>query len=203
MPVCLFCIGRRVSLTVAGYGYWWRRHTYRVEDGLEVERFVASDDDDSQRPAMQHVDASTFVSAAPNASRTGSSGASLNRRTSIIEPVENVYEPSMGSHHYPSNSSRSRPAPSYADATRLESPVDPAAAAYAYAAAGGGGQGDEYPHSSRAMSPAVSASGRPLSGQSRSHPSRSGSRSGITSPVSDESRWSGHQQVNRNSNARY
>jgi hypothetical protein len=47
----------------AGYGYLWRRHTHRIEDGLEVERFVASDHD-SQRPAMrQYVDANNFVSA--------------------------------------------------------------------------------------------------------------------------------------------
>jgi hypothetical protein len=78
----------------AGYGYLWRRHTHRIEDGLEVERFSASDND-SQRPAMrQHVDANNFVSA--NNERgldesRNTSGNSLNRRTSVMEPVGNTY----------------------------------------------------------------------------------------------------------------
>ncbi|RZK39107.1 MAG: hypothetical protein EOO61_07470 [Hymenobacter sp.] len=87
----------------AGYGYLWRRHTHRIEDGLEVERFVASDHD-SQRPAMrQHVDANNFVSANNesadlDASRN-TSGNSLNRRTSLMEPVGNTYDGSRSSRH--------------------------------------------------------------------------------------------------------
>ena len=84
----------------AGYGYLWRRHTHRIEDGLEVERFVASDDDSQVREAMAHVDADRFVTG-PGALHSRSlqggdadSGPSLNRRTSIMEPVETVYEPS-------------------------------------------------------------------------------------------------------------
>jgi hypothetical protein len=84
----------------AGYGYLWRRHTHRIEDGLEVERFSASDDD-SQRPAMeQHVDANNFVSANNGRDLDGSrstSGHSLNRRTSIMEPVGNTYQGSVTS----------------------------------------------------------------------------------------------------------
>jgi hypothetical protein len=87
----------------AGYGYLWRRHTHRIEDGLEVERFVASDHD-SQRPAMrQYVDANNFVSANNesadlDASRN-TSGNSLNRRTSLMEPVGNTYDGSRSSRH--------------------------------------------------------------------------------------------------------
>jgi hypothetical protein len=84
----------------AGYGYLWRRHTHRIEDGLEVERFSASDND-SLRPAMrQHVDADNFVSANTTREMDGSrstSGNSLNRRTSIMEPVGNTYEGSVTS----------------------------------------------------------------------------------------------------------
>ena len=84
----------------AGYGYLWRRHTHRIEDGLEVERFSASDND-SLRPAMrQHVDANNFVSANDTREMDGSrstSGNSLNRRTSIMEPVGNTYEGSVTS----------------------------------------------------------------------------------------------------------
>jgi hypothetical protein len=82
----------------AGYGYLWRRHTHRIEDGLEVERFSAGDDD-SLRPAMrQHVDANNFVSANNDLDGSRSpSGQSLNRRTSVIEPLGNTYEGSVTS----------------------------------------------------------------------------------------------------------
>lgn len=90
----------------AFYGYVWRRHTHKIEDGLEVERFVVDDEyeTDSRRPAMTHIDANNFVSAT---SRTGSGegGEQLARRTSIMEPIDTTYEPSMASHHYPSRSS--------------------------------------------------------------------------------------------------
>jgi hypothetical protein len=190
--------GRDTVLTSTGYGYWWRRHTHRIEDGLEIERFVAADDE-SEEPAMQHVDAGNFVSAAPAASRKGSSGQSLNRRTSIIEPIDNVYEPSLGSHHYPSNSSHGHQLERYDDSQsspRLATPIDPAAA-YAYAASGRGVHGEEEdsPHA-RTMSPVVSASGRPLSGQSLYH----SSGSGFTSPIADEGR---HRYSNGYGNARY
>lgn len=107
----------------AGYGYWWRRHTHRIEDGLEVERFVADDPDmytssadrESTRP-MRHVDAANFIGGGAAGAGAGyydnrrssrpdsaiesrhNSGGSLARRTSIIEPVgNNVYEPSLSS----------------------------------------------------------------------------------------------------------
>ncbi|KAK8853218.1 hypothetical protein IAR55_003920 [Kwoniella newhampshirensis] len=145
-----------------GYGYLWRRHTHRIEDGLEVERFVASDDQSSDRPPMmQQVDASTFVSSdAAEMSR-----GSLGRRTSILEPVgDNVYEPSMTSHHYPSQSSGSQS--QHYGSVEGPSPgaEDPSAsmAAYEQAAKGGG----EYYHNEnpRIASPPIS---RPPSGQSQ------------------------------------
>ena len=98
----------------AFYGYLWRRHTHRIEDGLEVERFVASDDDSTKPPMMSqrdyrnsrynndndnNVDANNFVSGAGamESRDTSGSGHSLNRRTSVIEPVGNTYEPSITS----------------------------------------------------------------------------------------------------------
>ena len=90
----------------AFYGYLWRRHTHRIEDGLEVERFVASDDESQKPPMMSrrynyndnNVDANNFVSGAGAMdSRQTSGSGSLNRRTSVIEPVGNTYEPSVTS----------------------------------------------------------------------------------------------------------
>lgn len=82
----------------AFYGYLWRRHTHRIEDGLEVERFVASDDESQKPPMMHHVDANNFVSGPGGAMESrNDSGNSLNRRTSVIEPVGNTYESSMTS----------------------------------------------------------------------------------------------------------
>lgn len=88
----------------AGYGYLWRRHTHRIEDGLEVERFVASDDESQKPPMMHSADANNFVSARHGGGGAGdglnshnTSGNSLNRRTSVMEPVNNTYESSMTS----------------------------------------------------------------------------------------------------------
>jgi hypothetical protein len=92
-------------LLTVGYGYLWRRHTHRIEDGLEVERFVADDETAMQQPVSGNV------------SLAASSGPSLERRTSIIEPVGNVYEPSLSSHRYPSDPEKQvDPAQAYADA---------------------------------------------------------------------------------------
>lgn len=97
LPVVILFFGLIFN---AGYGYLWRRHTHRIEDGLEVERFSASDDD-SQRPAMrQHVDANNFVSANNGRGLDGSrstSGNSLNRRTSLMEPLGDTYNGSATS----------------------------------------------------------------------------------------------------------
>jgi hypothetical protein len=90
----------------AFYGYLWRRHTHRIEDGLEVERFVASDDESQKPPMMSqrysnhhnnNVDANNFVSGAGAMESRSTSGNSLGRRTSVIEPVGNTYEPSVTS----------------------------------------------------------------------------------------------------------
>ena len=81
----------------AGYGYLWRRHTHRIEDGLEVERFVAEDDDSQTRTAMtNHVDANNFVSGHGQNRRYSGYDAngndpSLQRRTSMMEPVDTTY----------------------------------------------------------------------------------------------------------------
>jgi len=79
----------------AGYGYLWRRHTYRIEDGLEVERFIASDSDSQDRAAMtQNPDKSFATGLAGDASRHDSNPSvnpSLQRRTSVMEPVDDVY----------------------------------------------------------------------------------------------------------------
>lgn len=75
----------------AGYGYWWRRHTHRIEDGLEVERFVASDNDSQSRAAMTQVDANNFVSAQGPLNSRNDSGPSIGRRTSVMEPVDTAY----------------------------------------------------------------------------------------------------------------
>lgn len=163
----------------AGYGYLWRRHTHRIEDGLEVERFVASDDD-SQRP-MQHVDAANFVSSSGAAASR--SGASLGRGTSIIEPIGNVYEPSLTSHHHPSNSSGG-----YGEKPLVAATADPA---HAYAEAADGRGLHEHNHEAgggvvsetRATSPAVSASSRPQSMASQYYTPAGG----ITSPTSPRS----------------
>ncbi|WVR07678.1 hypothetical protein IAU60_004720 [Kwoniella sp. DSM 27419] len=103
LPVVLLFFGLFWNL---GYGYLWRKHTYRIEDGLEVERFVASDDDSSVQPAMTQVDPAVAGFASRDQA-SNSPAASLGRRTSLMEPVgDNVY----GSHHLPSFSSESGPA---------------------------------------------------------------------------------------------
>ena len=91
---------------ILGYGYWWRRHTHKIEDGLEVDRFVQSRDDDSQdRMAMrQSVDANNFVTS-PGAIASRNSVGAPSRRRSIIEPVPNNdyndtrYNNNMASQH--------------------------------------------------------------------------------------------------------
>jgi len=95
----------------AGYGYLWRRHTHRIEDGLEVERFVA--DDDSNRAAMTQRDSLYAPPSGVMASRNDSGPSvdpSLQRRTSIMEPVDAVYEPGSREKMY------GAPADAYANA---------------------------------------------------------------------------------------
>lgn len=102
IPTILLLLG---LIWNAGYGYLWRRHTHRIEDGLEVERFVASDGDSQTRAAMAHVDANNFVSGNNGGLGVRNSAyenePSLARRTSIMEPVDTVY----GGHDVPSNTS--------------------------------------------------------------------------------------------------
>ncbi|KAK4684763.1 hypothetical protein P7C73_g5403, partial [Tremellales sp. Uapishka_1] len=106
-----------------GYGYLWRKHTHRIEDGLEVERInSASDDHSSQQPAMQAVDSRHFVSGID-------SPATPHNRNSIMEPIgENTYDSSMQTHRYPSDAS-------------TEAPILHAEKAYAEAARGGSNTG--------------------------------------------------------------
>lgn len=95
-----------------GYGYLWRKHSNRIEDGLEIERFSPTSSNSSvPPPMMKHVDAGTFVSSDAAAASRGSlsmgagvagtgaaAGTQLGRRSSLIEPVgDNVYEASGSS----------------------------------------------------------------------------------------------------------
>jgi hypothetical protein len=161
-----------------GYGYLWRRHTHRIEDGLEVERFVAADDD-SDRPAMthSHVDANKFVTAPGTlASRNSDPATSLGRRTSVIEPIgDNVYEPSV----YPSNrySSTYGGAPDDQNVRMPYTSADHRNSVTAYEKAASGEGGMERNRS--LMRPTISRPGSRLSGGSY------GYRSGVTSPVED------------------
>ncbi|WRT70226.1 uncharacterized protein IL334_007221 [Kwoniella shivajii] len=110
LPTVLLFFGLIWNL---GYGYWWRRHTHRIEDGLEVERFVASDDDSSVQQTMTQVHPTNVNESITNRdsiiNSTSPTTESLGRRTSILEPVgeENYYEPTFGSKHLPSFSSAS------------------------------------------------------------------------------------------------
>ncbi|WWC91723.1 uncharacterized protein L201_006670 [Kwoniella dendrophila CBS 6074] len=124
LPTVLLFFGLIWNL---GYGYLWRRHTHRIEDGLEVERFVASDDDSSVQPAMMTQVEPTLPSITTRDQQQGlvaessrSPTESLNRRTSIIEPVnnENYYEPTFGSKHLPSFSGSS-----YENTSNVNSPM--------------------------------------------------------------------------------
>ncbi|WVF73078.1 hypothetical protein IAT40_007897 [Kwoniella sp. CBS 6097] len=185
IPVILLFFGLLWNL---GYGYLWRKHTHRIEDGLEVERFVASDDDSSVQPAMTQIDpVAPSAYPARDAAPSTTGGASLARRTSIMEPVgDNVYEPTYGSHHLPSFSSESTspnrtspqngfPKQGY-NALGTGAGVGAgglsAAAAYEQAAKGGmvnGGSGQSYEGAGvgpGTMSRTSTATSRPLSGHS-------------------------------------
>ena len=147
---------------------------------------MASDDDDFDRPAMRNVNAADVVAAAPETSRNDSSNdASLTRRTSIMEPIDTVYEPSTSSHYLYESQRGSR----YGDPSTNESPIEPVAA-YAQAAAGYGV--GEISSSSPRATPPSSPTGQPRSGQHRYH----SFRSGLTSPTSAASRSSGHALIN-------
>ena len=147
VPTILLLLG---LIWNAGYGYLWRRHTHLIEDGAEVERFVASEDD-LQRPDM--VDNDHFVTG-PAATGSHTYSPSLERRRSIIEPIspENVYEPGMGSR--PNSSYGNSRVSSMMSPTSPTSPVDHQsyAAAYERAAAGGGGLGNGYEHANQRYS---------------------------------------------------
>ncbi|WWC72015.1 uncharacterized protein I206_105974 [Kwoniella pini CBS 10737] len=102
LPTILLFFGMLWNL---GYGYWWRKHTHRIEDGLEVERFVASDDDSSVQPAMTQLEPTlpNVTSRDQTLNTSRSPAESLDRRTSIMEPVaSSQYEPTFGSKHLPS-----------------------------------------------------------------------------------------------------
>ncbi|OCF38950.1 integral membrane protein [Kwoniella heveanensis CBS 569] len=187
IPVILLFFGLLWNL---GYGYLWRKHTHRIEDGLEVERFVASDDDSSVQPAMTQVDPVTPSYPTRDAAPSTMDGTSLARRTSIMEPVgDNVYESTYGSHHLPSFSSestspnRTSPINGFQQQVYNNNPALmatgagagglSAAAAYEQAAKGGMVNGDGYPYEGGAgvgpgtMSRTSTATSRPLSGHSQ------------------------------------
>ncbi|AFR97014.1 integral membrane protein [Cryptococcus neoformans C23] len=115
VPVVFLFVG---FLWNIGYGYLWCKHSTRVEDGLEVERFSPTSSNSSvPPPMMKNVDAATFVSSDGAAASRGSlsmggagasgaglaggaaaAGTGLGRRSSLIEPVgDNVYEASASS----------------------------------------------------------------------------------------------------------
>ncbi|WVQ84485.1 hypothetical protein IAT38_006637 [Cryptococcus sp. DSM 104549] len=163
-----------------GYGYLWRKHTHRIEDGLEVERFVAHDDDASVRPPiMQQVDASTFVSSDGAAASRGS----LGRRTSIMDPVgDNVYETSNSSHHYPSTLSGSN------DSSPKGGYLTPAGGVGAGAAGSRMSLDDQRRYSAAAYEQAASGRGRTAQGEGLP-PSYDPA---TALPASDEKRWNGY-----------
>lgn len=152
----------------AFYGYLWRRHTHRIEDGLEVERFVASDDESQKPPMVQrdHMDANNFVSGQGAMDSRATSGnsihGSLNRRTSVIEPVGNTYEPSVTS---------------------------PRSSRHLNGGFNGGGEGDGY----NAYN-AAGSGGHELNGESSPYPSRPGSGSGAFQRRQTRGHGSGYYQ---------
>ena len=184
-----------------GYGYLWRRHTYRIEDGHEVEPFAASSDVDLHQPVMRHADATRSGSTAFIHSQYDTSGSNqkLNRRTSINEPIETVFEPSIGSHHHPSSSSQGLHL-HRSDESPPTPPLNPAVAS-ADAAPGRQHDSDDSRPISGLVSPRVSLNGRRPAGRTRYH----SSGSGFTNPLSHESRWSRDQHYNGNNdvNANY
>ncbi|ORY33393.1 hypothetical protein BCR39DRAFT_463489 [Naematelia encephala] len=110
----------------AGYGYLWRKHTRRIEDGSELDRFYASDDDSQQ--TMQQADTIFVRGVDPS---------------SVIEPVDKTYEPSTSTYQDPSIISSMPMAESSSNPT-LATPVDRRYSATAYAdAAEGRGQREE------------------------------------------------------------
>ncbi|WWD03639.1 hypothetical protein V865_001694 [Kwoniella europaea PYCC6329] len=191
LPTILLLFGLIWNL---GYGYFWRRHTHRIEDGLEVERFVASDDDSTEnQPAMTQVEPTlpNVTSRDMNTDNSRSPPESmLNRRTSIMEPVgDNYYEPTFGSKHLPSfsgtsdlsNSPPTRISPDFnnnnndiAEIHGEEEQIGSgdrisAAQAYEQAAKGGFTEYNEkqpYEYQQPMMTRQSTASSRPLSGHS-------------------------------------
>ncbi|ORX40576.1 hypothetical protein BD324DRAFT_606460 [Kockovaella imperatae] len=149
VPTILLLLGLFWNL---GYGYWWRRNKRRIEDGLEVDRFVDSQDDQQDHPEMrQSVDANTFVSGA------GTYGARQSvepsRRTSVIEPIADRDSRAAPTHYgSPTGSVPSSPVGPNSPTNQLNDPYwrtsgPPMASAAAYdrAASGGGHYGDRYP----------------------------------------------------------
>lgn len=145
----------------AGYGWLWRRHVHKIEDGLEVERFAVLDHE-QHHPAMQHVDANNFVSA-PAATQSRYDGNpeyanSLNRRTSIIEPMGsgayggNGYNPRSPSEYNEYNTPATFGRPDSAAPLVLPKEHHESQAAYERAAAGRGGEVDDLSERTRVAS---------------------------------------------------
>lgn len=88
IPTILLFLGLLYNL---GYGWLWRRHNDRIEDGLEVQRYVASDE--SLRPAMAQVDT-------PPARDSYATNPDSRPRSSVMEPVPNSYEARGPSEYY-------------------------------------------------------------------------------------------------------
>jgi len=100
IPTVLLLLG---LIWNAGYGYLWRRHTARTEDGLEVEKYAGSDRD-SITPAMRQRQTGTFLvdgeGHRDSVNGTGDGSApTLDRRTSMFEPVNRTYEPPTSPQH--------------------------------------------------------------------------------------------------------
>ncbi|WWC64577.1 uncharacterized protein I303_107188 [Kwoniella dejecticola CBS 10117] len=225
LPTILLFFGMLWNL---GYGYWWRRHTHRIEDGLEVERFVASDDDSSVQPAMTQLEPTLpNVASRDQALNTSRSPAeSLNRRTSIMEPVaSSYYEPTFGSKHLPSFNGSASEYENGSPPNRISSDLNNSnnsnfaingessqgsqrlSAAQAYEQAAQGGEynyNDEskpqYQQQLRQEAPMMTrqstASSRPLSGHSNYYTPSTGLYD------QDEKRRSGDQYFGNNNNQR-
>ncbi|KAL7418404.1 hypothetical protein Q5752_006862 [Cryptotrichosporon argae] len=123
----------------AGYGYLWRRHKRRIEDGAEVERYV--DDGSSDQPAMASINRA-FVTTGTGSPATHTTSVDAEpepdaARVSVLEPVdhEHIYDspaPSVAGNRHSHSLGLDETASSHSLARPASQRTDPSSSPLSY-----------------------------------------------------------------------